>query len=88
MSKQYKVWDCRIIVEVSDKGLPNGFDFPPRRAAIDAIENAGIGVVMCSSGWGGTMNDGDKEFIRFHSKDGADGVYIAGLMDTPEDTAH
>lgn len=43
-----KIWDCRIIV--GDVELPNGFDAPPRRAAIEAIEQQGISVLGCSSG--------------------------------------
>ena len=52
--KTYKVWDCKIVVP-NDAELPDGFDLPPRRAAIEAVENAGITVLSCFSGWGGTL---------------------------------
>ena len=45
-----KHWIC--IIEVDEKKLPNGFDAPPRRATIEAIENKGIKVKNCWSGWG------------------------------------
>ena len=51
-----KIWDCKIIVS-GDSKLPNGFDAPPRRAAINAIENSGIDILSCSSGWGGETRE-------------------------------
>ena len=50
----YRVWDCQIVVS-ADAQLPEGFDFPPRTAAINAVEAAGIEVVLCFSGWGGSL---------------------------------
>jgi hypothetical protein len=47
----YKVWECRIYVDESAK-LPYGFDLPPRMGAIEVIENEGIEVKYCFSGWG------------------------------------
>ena len=52
--KKYQVWTCKIVVH-KDATLPNGFDAPPRRAAIDAVERAGIDVINCYSGWGGEL---------------------------------
>ena len=45
-----KYWTCIIEVD-TDKELPDGFDSIPRRAAIKAIENKGINVINCWSGW-------------------------------------
>ena len=82
--KKYKVWTCKIIIP--DVETPSGFDSPPRMAAIEAIEAAGIEVLVCASGWGGTLDDGDRRALAEHTD--PRGVYYAGLMDTPEDTAH
>ena len=51
---KYRVWDCQIVVP-ADAQLPEGFDFPPRLAATNAVEAAGIEVVVCFSGWGGSL---------------------------------
>lgn len=48
---EYQVWECRILVPKSFK-LPMGMDSPPRRAAIEACEQAGVPVASCFSGWG------------------------------------
>ena len=42
MNKKVKVWECKIIIP--DVELPPGFDFPPRSAAMNAIEAHGIKV--------------------------------------------
>lgn len=47
--KQYWVG---IIGPVDKEDMPAGFDQIPRRAAIDAIEEHGIKVENCFSGWG------------------------------------
>jgi len=49
-TKKYRMWDCSIIVDTDV--VPEGFDLPPRQAAIQAIGVAGINIVSCSSGWG------------------------------------
>lgn len=59
----YKVWDCKIVVPFDSK-LPNGFDSPPRTAAMRAIEKAGITVISCFSGWGGLLTDVEKEIVE------------------------
>ena len=38
-----QVWDCKIVIS-NEKGLPVGFDTPPRIAAQEAIEDAGFEV--------------------------------------------
>ena len=63
MSNKYKVWDCKIVVPY-DAELPNGFDSPPRSAAIEAVLDAGIEVIACSSGWGGTLSKKQIELIE------------------------
>ena len=47
------IWECTVIIhneELDD--LPNGADWPPRKAAVEAIENLGLSVHSVSSGWG------------------------------------
>ena len=60
--KKYKVWDCKIVVP-NDAELPDGFDYPPRKAAIEAVENAGIAVLSCFSGWGGRLTKVEAEIV-------------------------
>ena len=81
-NKNLRVWTCKIVVEGD---LPPGFDSPPRMAAEKAIEEAGFKVLMNSSGWGGSLTKSDEEYL---SSDNRQNIYYAGLMDTPEDTAH
>jgi hypothetical protein len=54
LAMKYKIWDCKIVVPM-DAQLPEGFDSPPRRAAMDAVERAGIPVLACFSGWAGNL---------------------------------
>ena len=60
---KYQVWDCKIVVP-KDVDLPMGFDAPPRRAAVMAVEDAGIPVFACFSGWGGSLNDIELEILE------------------------
>lgn len=46
-----KMWECSIFV--ADGDIPNGADSPPRQAAIDAMEQLGLTIESCTSGWGG-----------------------------------
>ncbi len=78
-----KVWECKIIVDDSVE-LPDGFDFPPRHGAIDAIEGAGIKVLSCFSGWGAELTKAELESF----KNNVGEIYYAGLMDSPEDTVN
>ncbi len=57
---KYRVWECKAVVR-GDASLPNGFDFPPREAATDAIHNAGIPIVTCFSGWGGSLSEAERK---------------------------
>ncbi len=85
MNKRYEVWDCKIVVEITDKERPPGFDSPPRMAAIDAVVSAGLNVVMCASGWGGTLSERDKVYIAHNSSgDPKKAMYFAGLLDSKE----
>lgn len=77
----YKVWDCKIVVP-ADAELPPGFDQPPRSAAIAAVEAAGIEVIGCSSGWGGSLSDLEEELM--HENNALGDVYVAGAMDADE----
>jgi hypothetical protein len=60
----YKIWECKIVV-TEDSDLPDGFDAPPRRAAIKAVEKAGITVIDCFSGWGGSLTDVEKVIVDY-----------------------
>jgi hypothetical protein len=47
------IWECTVIIhneELND--LPNGADWPPRKAAVEAIESLGLSINSVSSGWG------------------------------------
>ena len=61
MSK-YKVWKCKIVIPVGAE-LPEGFDSPPRQAAIKAVEKAGIEVFACFSGWGASLSKAELESL-------------------------
>ena len=84
MSKNYKVWTCKIVIS-ADSELPSGFDFPPRMAAEQAIESEGFTVLMNSSGWGGELDEYDLRHLEQVERTGKQEVYYAGVMDTPED---
>ena len=64
---KYRVWSCKIIVP-QDAELPEGFDGPPRCAAIEAVELEGIDILGCFSGWGGELNDVEKEVLEKRTK--------------------
>ncbi len=49
--KRIKRWVCIIELE-KDQETPDGFDSPPRTAAMEAIEKVGIEIKDCWSGWG------------------------------------
>lgn len=59
---KYQVWECKIVVPL-DAELPEGFDFPPRDAAIRAVEQAGIQVLDCFSGWGGKLTPMQEQLV-------------------------
>lgn len=85
--KNVKVWECKIIVP-EDAELPLGFDWPPRGAAIAAIESAGIQVLGCSSGWGGSLTKDEQDEFEAQSVQAYPDIYFAGAMDAPDDIAH
>lgn len=62
MKKKYQVWTCKIVVD-GYENLPNGFDSPPRIAAINALEKRGIRVRECFSGWGGKLTKGERVIV-------------------------
>lgn len=64
---KYKVWTCKIVVP-GDTILPDGFDAPPRRAAINAVERAGILVLDCYSGWNGRLTPAEKAISDRHTR--------------------
>jgi len=61
MSK-FKVWSCKIVVS-DDADIPDGFDGPPRKAAISAVETVGFPVLACFSGWGGELTESETEVM-------------------------
>lgn len=85
--KRVKVWECKIVVP-EDAELPPGFDFPPRRAAIEAIDQAGIKVLGCSSGWGGKLTVREQEAFQAQSVQAYPDIHFAGAMDAPDDIKH
>jgi hypothetical protein len=66
MSK-FEVWDCKIVV-ANDAKLPDDFDFPPRCAAIEAVAAAGVEVLDCFSGWGGTLTEIERRIVEETAK--------------------
>ena len=85
--KKFKVWECKIIVD-EDAELPAGFDWPPRKAATEAIKDAGIEVLGCSSGWAGTLTEAERMAFEENLEQPYRDLYFAGMMDAPEDIAH
>jgi hypothetical protein len=81
-NKKFQVWECKVVVPAGE--LPNGFDAPPRRAVIEAIEAAGVEVWGCNSGWGGSLTDVEKQ--AFDEQTGT--VYFAGVMDSDDSAKH
>ena len=59
---KYKVWDCKIVIPIEAK-VPDGFDAPPRTAAINAVVGAGINVCACFSGWAGTLTQTELKIV-------------------------
>jgi len=57
-------WKCEIIIDDNDEDLPAGFDFPPRRAAENAIQCHGYPVLLNSSGWGQEISDEELLTIK------------------------
>ena len=48
-----KIWSCTIITYNEELDyLPNGADFPPRKAAVEAIEGLGLSIHSVYSKWG------------------------------------
>jgi hypothetical protein len=64
-----KVWTCKIVLP-NDASLSDGADFPPRRAAMEAV--TGITdrpIVGCFSGWGGTLTESEAAYLRIEESD-------------------
>jgi hypothetical protein len=59
---KYKTWECKIVVPI-DAVLPEEFDLPPRRAAMEAVERAGVPVLTCFSGWNGKLTAAQEECV-------------------------
>ncbi len=57
-----RVWTCKILVQGE---IPDGFDAPPRSAAIKAINDSGIDVVRCWSGWDGVLSEDELAGLEF-----------------------
>lgn len=56
------VWACKIVVDTNEP-LPPGFDFPPRCAAIEAVEEAGLEVKACFSGWDKSLTEAETALV-------------------------
>lgn len=61
--QKYKIWDCKIVTPLNSE-MPDGFDSPPRCAAMEAIEKAGIDIITCFSDWGGTLSDIEQKIVE------------------------
>lgn len=61
--KKYHVWECKVIVD-GDRKLPPGFDYQPRSAVQDVIENNGYNVISCFSGWGGKLTKNERVIVN------------------------
>ena len=85
--RKVKVWTCKIIVS-GDSELPPGFDSPPRWAATGAIENEGIEVIGCSSGWGGSLTKEEKEAYEAQAIQAYPSIYFAGAMDADDSSVN
>lgn len=75
MTQEYNVWECKIMV-AGDAELPDGFDHPPRRAAIEAVEAGGVEVVTCFSGWGGKLDEQESAAMK-RTKEAMDRMAVA-----------
>lgn len=75
---KYQVWECKIVVP-ADAKLPDGFDQPPRRAALNAVEKSDINVLACFSGWGGQLTACEEEYVDKHTE--PYDVYGKGVFD-------
>ena len=60
--KNYRVWECKIIVPIGTK-FPSGFDAPPRSAACMAVEKV-TDIVGCFSGWGGSLDEIEVDILE------------------------
>lgn len=67
MSGKYRIWSCKIVVP-STAAIPLGFDWPPRQAAIKAVEKWAP-VVSCFSGWDGKLTEGELAAIENREPD-------------------
>ena len=67
---KYKVWFCKLVIEVPDDGLPydglpSGFDSVPRDGAREAVEAAGFPVVGMFTGWGGELSEAELSVLEY-----------------------
>ncbi len=85
MKNKYKVWTCKIVVS-ADEELPNGFDYPPRMAAENAIAKHAK-VLMNASAWGGTLTQAELEHLKLQEQQGfRSDVYFAGEISSNDIT--
>jgi len=59
---KYRVWECKLVIPIDSK-TPEGFDSPPRRAAIEAVERSGFEVLSMFSGWGGELTTYEESLV-------------------------
>ena len=59
-----KIWDCKI-GEVDESLLPDGADWPMRRAVQEAYRQlTGKEPQFTFSGWGGSLTEGEREVVN------------------------
>lgn len=85
-NEDFNVWVCKIVVPAGSK-FPPGFDSPPRMAATGAIQQAGIEVLCCMSGWGGEeLTQGELDSMP--RPENKSEIYYAGTLDIDESKKH
>ena len=66
-AEAFKVWECKIVVPGNVK-LPEDLEYLTRWGAINAVQDAGIDVICCFSGWGGELTQGELTLAKFFAK--------------------
>ena len=59
---KFKVWQCQIVVPEESIICDDGF---PRFAAVHAVQQAGIKVISCFSGWNGKLTKNQSELVQY-----------------------
>ena len=86
-NEKYVVWSCKIVVLVEHSSkIPDFFDVLPRGGAIRAVELAGIPVLACFSGWGGSLDRFESAILDHVHPDPAPTSQALSALKTLSDT--